>query len=90
MPNSRSRNVGELDGIWVALLDEVLVSVLVAELGSGLTWSAKTSRRLSAVPSGVQVISVMRGLSVPTASALTSVGLTTCFLLTVYTYRVPL
>ena len=42
-----------------------------------LICSPKTSRRFCAVPSGVQVISVMYGLSLPICSDATSVGLTT-------------
>lgn len=82
IPNKRSINVGEFDGIVAeSLLLELLVDELVDSVdssGSGLICSPKTSKRLSAVPSGVHVMSVTYGLSLPIKSALTSVGLTTC------------
>ena len=80
MPNSRSKNVEELLGIFAALADVDVVVVVEAFAGSGLVCSPKTRRRLSAVPSGVHVRSVMVGLVVGCVRALTSVGFTTCFL----------
>ena len=79
----RSRNVGELDGISLAD-DESVDSAAFAALGSGLTCLPKTSRRLSAVPSGVQVTSVISGALTGSVRAETSVGLTTLVLDTVY------
>lgn len=84
MPKMRCRNVGELDGILVAVLVAVEGGVEVAAVeGSGLTCSPKTSRRLLAVPSGTQVISVMSGFVVGSTRAATSVGFTTLVWVTV-------
>ena len=79
IPKRRSKNVGELLGILAALVELVDVVLVDALLGSGLTWSAKTSNRLSAVPRGVHVSSVIIGFDVGIVNAATSVGLTTFF-----------
>ena len=78
MPNIRCKNVGELAGIFLVEAAVLLFcSAVLASFGFGLICSPKTSKRFCAVPSGVQVISVMYGLSLPICSDATSVGLTT-------------
>ena len=79
----RSKNVGELPGILVVLLDPVSLGAAVAAVGSGLTCSAVTSRRFNDVPSGVQVIRVSIGLVVLYTNLLTWVGCTTSVFVTV-------
>ncbi len=79
----RSRNVGELPGILVVLFVPESDGAAMAAVGSGLTCSAVTSRRLSEVPSGVHVISVSIGLVVLYTSLLTWVGCTTSVFVTV-------
>lgn len=85
MPNMRSKNVGALLGILAGSVVSVCEAAgASAPLGSGLTCSAKINRRLSAVPSGVQVTSVIVGFVTGLVSACTSVGFTTSMRVTLY------
>ncbi len=74
----RSKNVGEFPGMLVALSDLVFfVGAALARIGSGLIWVPVTSKRFSAVPSGVHVSRVTSGAVVLAVSEFTSFGRTT-------------